>query len=97
MKVGLKFEFAQVKDRVQGHLIKNIDRVRKDRAKGGGGDGGKGKEWKPARTLDWWGRERVGEATLILVYLVYFYCVCSKDCMIYSDMQNIIIILHVLS
>ena len=51
MKVGLKFEFAQVKDRVQGHLIKNIDRVRKDRAKGGG-DGGKGKEWKPARTLD---------------------------------------------
>ena len=35
---------------VQGHLIKNIDRVRKDRVKGGGGD--KAKEWKPARTLD---------------------------------------------
>ena len=50
LKVGLRFEFTEVMDRVQSHLIKNIDRVRKDRVKGGGGD--KAKEWKPARTLD---------------------------------------------
>ena len=50
LKVGLRFEFTEVMDRVQSHLIKNIDRVRKDRVKGGGGE--KAKEWKPARTLD---------------------------------------------
>jgi hypothetical protein len=48
LKVGLRFEFTQVMDRVQGHLLKNIDRVRKERAK----DGKDGKEWKAAKTLD---------------------------------------------
>ena len=50
LKVGLRFEFTEVMDRVQKHLVKNIDNIRKTRAKSGGGD--KAKEWKPARTLD---------------------------------------------
>jgi hypothetical protein len=50
MKVGLRFQFAEVMDRVQSHLIKNIDRRRKDRVSTGGS--GPGKEWKPAKTLD---------------------------------------------
>lgn len=50
LKVGLRFEFTEVMDRVQKHLLKNIDRIRKDRLKKEGSS--KGLEWKPAKTLD---------------------------------------------
>merc|ERR1712029_1154136 len=33
IKVGLKFQFGEVYDRVMNHLIDNIDRRRKDRVK----------------------------------------------------------------
>nr|ACO10662.1 Tropomodulin [Caligus rogercresseyi] len=33
LKVGMKFQFAEVIDRVERHLISNIDRVREDRAR----------------------------------------------------------------
>jgi len=65
LKVGLRFEFTEVMDRVAAHLIKwvkslvlskwlfecrNIDRLRRERIKK---DGKTDKmEWKPARMLD---------------------------------------------
>ena len=50
LKVGLRFEFTEVMDKVVAHLIGNIDSVRKDRVKSGGVS--EKKEWKPARVLD---------------------------------------------
>ena len=50
LKIGLRFEFAECRDRVQAHLIKNIDRLRKERVKTQGVS--KQKDWKPAQTLD---------------------------------------------
>ena len=35
VKVGLKFQFTECFDRVQQHLMSNIDRARKDRVKSG--------------------------------------------------------------
>ena len=55
LKVGLRFEFPEVMDRVQFHLIKNIDRLRKDRVKKEGPS--KGTDWTPARMLDQEGEE----------------------------------------
>lgn len=49
IKVGLKFQFAEVMNRVEKHLIDNIDRLRKERAKSGISAPLK---WKPAKTLD---------------------------------------------
>lgn len=49
LKVGLKFQFGEVMDRVQGHLISNVDKLRKDRVKSGNSQPVK---WKPAKTLD---------------------------------------------
>lgn len=49
IKVGLKFQFGEVIDRVQGHLISNIDRARKERLKAGGG--GQPTKWKPAKVI----------------------------------------------
>ena len=46
LKVGLRFQFAEVMDRVSSHLMKNIDRMRKERAKKD-----KDKDWKPAKQL----------------------------------------------
>ncbi len=51
LKVGLRFQFVEVMDRVTAHLIKNIDRLRKDRVKTEGAGTG-AKEWKAAKTLD---------------------------------------------
>ncbi len=50
LKAGLRFEFPEVRDRVSAHLIKNIDRLRKERVKTDGVT--EKKEWKPARVLD---------------------------------------------
>lgn len=44
IKVGLKFQFGEVKDRVQNHLIGNIDRARKERLRSGESQPVK---WKP--------------------------------------------------
>ena len=49
LKVGLKFQFTEVMDRVQNHLMGNLDRLRKDRVKSGVPSTTK---WKPAKTLD---------------------------------------------
>jgi len=49
LKVGLKFQFTEVMDRVQNHLITNADRMRKERLKSG--NSGQPK-WKPAKTID---------------------------------------------
>jgi hypothetical protein len=48
--VGLNFEFAEVRDRVYNHLIKNIDKLRKERIKSEGVT--TKAEWKPAKTID---------------------------------------------
>ena len=50
MKVGLRFEFTEVMDRVLAHLISNIDNRRKERVKTSGVS--EKTEWKPARVLD---------------------------------------------
>ncbi len=50
LKVGLRFEFAEVMDKVSFHLIQNIDRLRKERVKTDGVS--EKKDWKPARVLD---------------------------------------------
>jgi len=50
VKVGLKFQFGEVYDRVMSHLIENIDRRRKDRVKNEGPAANV--KWKPAKTLD---------------------------------------------
>lgn len=46
IKVGLKFQFTECFDRVQHHLMSNIDRARKDRLKSG--DPRPAPKWKPA-------------------------------------------------
>ena len=53
IKVGLKFQFGEVYDRVMSHLIENIDRRRKDRVKN---EGPSQVKWKPSKTIDWKGR-----------------------------------------
>lgn len=50
LKVGLTFEFPEVRDKVEAHLIANIDRLRKERIKKVGVT--KNKEWQPAKLLD---------------------------------------------
>merc|ERR1712141_233507 len=45
IKVGLKFQFGEVYDRVMNHLIDNIDRRRKDRVKN---EGPSQVKWKPS-------------------------------------------------
>ena len=50
IKVGLKFQFGEVYDRVMNHLIDNIDRRRKERVKNEGP--AQNVKWKPAKTLD---------------------------------------------
>jgi hypothetical protein len=49
IKVGLKFQFTECEDRVQNHLIQNIDRARKERLRSG--DTGKEPKWKPSKML----------------------------------------------
>ena len=49
LKVGLKFQFTEVMDRVQTHLMANSDRARKDRLKSGNVSNVK---WRPAKTID---------------------------------------------
>jgi len=49
IKVGLKFQFGEVYDRVMSHMLENIDRRRKDRVKN---EGPSQVKWKPAKTLD---------------------------------------------
>jgi len=48
IKVGLKFQFGEVYDRVMNHLIDNIDRRRKDRVKN---EGPSQVKWKPSSTI----------------------------------------------
>ena len=48
IKVGLKFQFAETMDRVQAHLISNIDARRKERVKSGQTSEPK---WKPAKVI----------------------------------------------
>lgn len=50
IKVGLKFQFTEVNDRVSQHLIGNIDKRRKDRVRSDGS--GSNVKWKPAKTLN---------------------------------------------
>lgn len=50
LKVGLRFEFSEVMDKVQTHLMSNVDRVRKERVRKEGPT--KGTDWQPAKTLD---------------------------------------------
>jgi len=50
LKVGLKFQFTEVMDRVQTHLMSNSDKARKDRVKTG--NAGANVKWRPAKTLD---------------------------------------------
>lgn len=50
LKVGLKFQFSEVVDRVQTHLMSNSDKARKDRVKTG--NAGANVKWRPAKTLD---------------------------------------------
>lgn len=50
VKVGLKFQFAEVNDRVSQHLIDSIDRRRKDRVRNEGPAANV--KWKPSKTLD---------------------------------------------
>jgi len=50
LKVGLKFQFAEVTDRVQTHLMSNSDKARKDRVKTG--NVGANVKWRPAKTID---------------------------------------------
>ena len=49
LKVGLKFQFTEVMDRVQTHLMANSDRARKERLKSGNVANVK---WRPAKTID---------------------------------------------
>jgi len=49
IKIGLKFQFTEVYDRVSKYLIENIDRRRKERVKN---EGPSQVKWKPAKTLD---------------------------------------------
>lgn len=49
LKVGLKFQFTEVMDRVQNHLMGNADRARKERLRSGVSSDVK---WRPAKTLD---------------------------------------------
>lgn len=49
LKIGLKFQFAEVTDRVQSHLMANADRARKERLKSGNVSAVK---WRPAKTID---------------------------------------------
>jgi len=49
LKVGLKFQFTEVMDRVQTHLMANSDRARKERLKSGNVSNVK---WRPAKTID---------------------------------------------
>jgi len=49
VKIGLKFQFTEVYDRVSKQLIDNIDRRRKERVKN---EGPSKVLWKPAKTLD---------------------------------------------
>lgn len=46
MKVGLKFQFTEVNDRVSSHLISSIDMKRKDRVRNEGPAANV--KWKPA-------------------------------------------------
>jgi len=48
LKVGLKFQFTEVMDRVQNHLMGNADRARKERLRSGEKSDVK---WKPSNTL----------------------------------------------
>jgi len=50
LKVGLKFQFTEVMDRVQTHLMSNSDKARKDRVKTG--NAGANVKWRPAKTID---------------------------------------------
>merc|ERR1711902_164142 len=49
IKIGLKFQFTEVYDRVSKYMIENIDRRRKERVKN---EGPSQVKWKPAKTLD---------------------------------------------
>lgn len=49
IKVGLKFQFTEVYDRVSQHLIDSIDKRRKDRVRN---EGPSQVKWKPQKTLD---------------------------------------------
>jgi len=48
-KIGLKFQFTEVYDRVSKALIDNIDRKRKERVKN---EGPSQVKWKPSKTID---------------------------------------------
>jgi len=48
LKVGLKFQFTEVMDRVQNHLMGNADRARKERLRSGEKSEVK---WKPAKSM----------------------------------------------
>lgn len=49
LKVGLKFQFTEVYDRVSNHLIANIDKRRADRVRE---EGPSQVKWKPPKTID---------------------------------------------
>ena len=51
LKVGLRFEFSEVRDKVQHHLMSNIDRLRKERVKKDGAASSK-VEWNSIKTID---------------------------------------------
>ena len=49
VKIGLKFQFTEVYDRISKQLIDNIDRLRKERVKN---EGPSQVKWKPPKTID---------------------------------------------
>lgn len=49
VKIGLKFQFTEVYDRVSKYLIENIEKIRKERVKN---EGPSQVKWKPPKTID---------------------------------------------